>query len=67
MTYTVRNTGSGDYKRIHDGIDDVATILRLSNKKWGIYSLSEKKLTNVTFDTPERAKTFYANNLVGKV
>lgn len=67
MTYAVRNTGSGDYKRIHDGIADVATILRLSNKKWGIYSLSEKKLTNVTFDTAARAKTFYANNLVGKV
>lgn len=67
MTYTVRNTGSGDYKRIHDGIADVATLLQLSNKKWGIYSLSEKKLTNVTFDTAVRAKTFYVTNLVGKV
>ena len=66
MKYTVRNTGSGDYKRLHDGAADVATLLKLSNGNWGIYSLSEKKLTNVTFTTPARAKTFYVSKMVGK-
>lgn len=67
MTYAVRNTGSGDYKFLaKDGVD-VAMLLKMSNDRWGIYSLSEKKLTNVTFETPARAKTFYANKLAGKV
>ena len=67
MTYTVRNSGSGDYKFLSNDGFDVAMLLKMSNDRWGIFSLSEKKLTNVTFETPARAKTFYANNLVGKV